>query len=338
MQMDHRDFTRRRAILKQGLSGTFAIASASLSPLVFAQASWPSKQTVKIVCNFPPGGLTDSYARAYAEFFSKKFGQSFVVENRPGAGGLIGADAVAKAPADGYTFLITTSTPMWHAKVLYTKMPYQGERDFTPISLFPSGALIMGVPSSLGVKDVREFVEMSRNKPAAYGTYGAGSWPHMVINDLNERASAKVTPVHYRGETPMWVDASTGQVQAAMGSFLGINNYLGKGSIRAIAAIGNLRCPKLPQLPTFIEQGFSAPVYGLEGWIPFVAPAATPQDIVVKMAEAIQEASETPRMAAIRDAFAIPNKPTALEESRKRWKEESAVWIDIAGKLGIKLD
>jgi tripartite-type tricarboxylate transporter receptor subunit TctC len=222
--------------------------------------------------------------------------------------------------------------------VLYTKMPYQGERDFTPISLFPSGALIMGVPSSLGVKDVREFVEMSRNKPAAYGTYGAGSWPHMVINDLNERASAKLTPVHYRGETPMWVDASTGQVQAAMGSFLGINNYLGKGSIRAIAAIGNLRCPKLPQLPTFIEQGFSAPVYGLEGWIPFVAPAATPQDIVVKMAEAIQEASETPRMAAIRDAFAIPNKPTALEESRKRWKEESAVWIDIAGKLGIKLD
>jgi len=169
MQMDHRDFNRRRAILKQGLSGTCAIASASLSPLVFAQASWPSKQTVKIVCNFPPGGLTDSYARAYAEFFSKKFGQSFVVENRPGAGGLIGADAVAKAPADGYTFLITTSTPMWHAKVLYTKMPYQGERDFTPISLFPSGALIMGVPSSLGVKDVREFVEMSRNKPAAYG-------------------------------------------------------------------------------------------------------------------------------------------------------------------------
>ena len=140
--------TRRQLVL----GAAVATAGAALPASSHAQVAWPNRP-VRVVVPFPPGGLTDGYARAYSDHFSKKFGQPFVVENKTGAGGTLGVGEVAKAAGDGYTLLVSTSGAVWGSRVLYKKLPFNADRDLVPIALFPSGALIMGVPDKLPVKN-----------------------------------------------------------------------------------------------------------------------------------------------------------------------------------------
>lgn len=327
--------TGRRRVL------TAAAASGVLSTLprfAIGQGAWPNKP-IRIIVNFPPGGLTDSYGRQYGEFLGRKLGQSVFIENRPGAGGMIGADQVAKAPADGYTFLMSISTSLWHARVLYSKMPYHGDRDFAPVTLFPSGALMMAVNSKLPIKNAKELVEYARKNPSNMGTYSPASWPHMIADTLNSTEGTKFTPVHYRGENPMWPDVGSGQVQAAVGSFQAMNLHLQRGTVRPIAVVGARRSPRIPDLATFPEQGYTHPVFSLEGWLPFAAPAGTPQEILAKVNEAFLEGYQTsPKIKSMHESYGIPNGPTALADTRKRWADDSPQWIAMAHKLGIKLD
>ena len=327
-------------IVRRRLIGATAAAGAlsALPRFAIGQGAWPNKP-IRVIVNFPPGGLTDSFGRQYGEFISRKFGQPVVVENRPGAGGTIGADQVAKAPADGYTFLMSISTSLWHGRVLYSRMPYHGDRDFAPITLFPSGALMMGVHAKLPFRNAKDLVAYARRNPTNMGTYSPASWPHLIADTWNGSEGTQFTPIHYKGETPMWPDVASGQVHAAVGSYQAMNTHLQRGTIRAIAAIGARRSPRMPDVPTFAEQGFTHPVFTLEGWLPFCAPAGTPEDILAKVSEAIVEGYKTsPKIQQMHESFGIPNGPTDLAETRKRWKEESPIWIAMAHKLGIKLD
>ena len=325
---------RRRLIGAAAVAG----AASALPRFAIGQGAWPNKP-IRIIVNFPPGGLTDSFGRQYGEFIGRKFGQPVVVENRPGAGGTIGADQVAKSPADGYTFLMSISTSLWHGRVLYSRMPYHGDKDFAPITLFPSGALTLGVHSKLPVRNVKELVALAKKKPANMGTYSPASWPHMIANILNETEGTQFTPVHYKGETPMWPDIASGQVEAAVGSFQAMNTHIQRGTVRPIASVGGFRSPKLPDVQTFAEQGFKHPVFTLDGWLPFVAPAGTPEEILVKVNDAIVEGYKTnPKIQQMHENFGVPVGPTGLAETRKRWKDESPIWIAMAHKLGIKLD
>ena len=328
------DGLRRRLLL-----GAATAAATALAPAVGrAQAAWPSRP-VRVVVPFPPGGLTDAYARAYADHMARKFGQSFVVENKTGAGGTLGVGEVAKAAPDGHTLLVTTSGSVWTSRVLYTKLPFNADRDLVPIALFPSGALIMGVPDKLSVKTPQDLLAWSRGNNANMGTYAAGSWPHMIADVWNQTEKTQIVPVHYRGETPMWVDVSGGQVQMAVGSVQGILPHIQRGSVRAIAATGKQRSPKLPEVPTFVELGLSHPVFVLEGYLPMCAPAGTPREILEKLAEAVREAYAMPRLKELHAQFGIPGGPVAsLAEARKTWDNDSVPWIAMAEKLGIKLD
>jgi len=328
------DTTRRNLLL-----GSVAAATLSTLPAVArAQTAWPSRP-VRVIVPFPPGGLTDAYARAYCEHLSRKFGQAFTIENKTGAGGTLGAGEVAKAAPDGYTLLITTSGPTWQAKVLYKKLGYTPVKDFDPVALFPSGALLVAVNANVPAKNLREFVAYARTTPAAWGTYGAGSWAHMLGDVLNKSEKLKMVVAHYRGEAPMMVDLIGGQIQAGVGSVQGLLPHIQKGTIRAIGATGKVRTPRLPDLPTLVEQGFTAPVFGMEGYLPFAAPAGTPRDIVDKIADAVREASATPQLKALREQFGIPNLPvTKAAEVRREWDEDSAAWIALATDLGISLD
>jgi len=328
------DTDRRRLLLGAAAAG----AGALLPAVGHAQAAWPNR-SVRVIVPFPPGGLTDAYARAYCEHLSRKFGQAFVIENKTGAGGTLGAGEVAKAAADGYTLLITTSGPTWQAKVLYKKLNYTPVKDFDPIALFPSGALLVGVTASVPAKNLRELVTYARSNPAAWGTYGPGSWAHMLGDVVNKSEKLNMVIAHYRGEAPMLVDLIGGQIQAAVGSVQGLMPHIQKGTIRAIGATGKVRTPRLPDLPTLVEQGFTAPVYGMEGYLPFAAPAGTPRDILEKLAEGVREASATPQLKALRDQFGIPNLPLAnLPEVKREWDEDSAAWIALATQLGMTLD
>lgn len=331
------DDTRRR--LLAGAAAVSALGATTLWPATAsAQTAWPNRP-VRVVVPFPPGGLTDAYARVYCEHLSRKFGQNFVVDNKTGAGGTLGAGEAARAAPDGHTLVISTSGPLWQAKALYKKLSYTPVKDFDPIALFPSGALLLGVNEKLPVKNVRELVAYGRSNKLAWGTYGAGSWAHMLGDVVNKQEKLDMVIAHYRGEAPMLIDLLSGQIQAAVGSVQGLLPHIQKGTLRPIAATGRVRTPRLPELTTMVEQGFTAPVFAMEGYLPFAAPAGTPRDILDRLADAVREASLTPRLKELREQFGIPDLPiTAPAEVRKVWDADSAEWIALATALNIALD
>ena len=326
----------RRQLL---LGAAAAAAGATLSTGAQAQAaSWPNRP-VKVIVPFPPGGLTDAYARMYCEQLSRKFGQQFNIENKTGAGGTLGAGEVAKAAPDGYTLVISTSGPLWQAKVLYKKLGYTPVKDFDPVALFPSGALLVAVNANVPARNLRELITFAKTNPTAWGTYGAGSWAHMLGDVLNKTEKLSMVVAHYRGEAPMLVDMIGGQIQVGVGSVQGILPHVQSGKLRAIGATGKVRTPRLPDMTTLVEQGFTAPVYGMEGFLPFAAPVGTPREILDKLSAAVREASVTPQLKGLRDQFGIPNLPMAdPAEVRKTWAEDAAEWIALATDLGISLD
>ena len=326
------DARRRRLLLAAA-----AIPATPLSSSLARAQSWPSRP-IRIVCPFPPGGLTDLYSRAIGEHLQQNLGQPVLVENRPGAGGLIGGEMVAKAPPDGHTFLVTIQTTLVQAQVLYKKLPYNPETDFTWISALGAGHLPMGVPASLPIRNFREFVEYAKANRVSFGTYSAGSYPHMVAAQLNKLFGTKIEAVHYKGESPMWVDVAGGQTQAAIGSVAAITPHIQKGTVRAIAVPTAVRSPKLPDVPTFIEQGFNEPVFALRGWIGLLGPAKLPQAIVDRVSKLTIEAGDGARLKQVYDTFGIAERPTTPEEFLKLYRGEGQQWIAIAKELGVTLD
>jgi len=324
---------RRRLLLA-------AAAAAGASPLLSTSAraqAWPSRP-IRVVCPFPPGGLTDLYSRAIAEHLQAGLGQSVLVENRPGAGGLIGNDAVAKAAPDGHTLLVTIQTTMVQAQVLYRKLPYNPESDFTWISALGAGHLPFAAPASLPVRNFREWVDHAKTNRASLGTYAAGSYPHMVAGQLNKLYGTKIEAVHYKGESPMWIDLAGGQIQGAIGSVAAVLPHVQKGSVRVLAVPTGARSPKLPEVPTFVEQGFAEPVFALRGWIGLFGPAKLPRDIVERVARLTIEAGNGARLKQVFETFGIAERPTTPEEFLRLYRTEGQQWIAIARELGITLD
>lgn len=322
---------RRRLLLAGG--------AAALLPMPGrAQAAWPSKP-IRIIVPFPPGGLTDALARNYGDAINRKFGQPVIVENKPGAGGSLGIDTVAKAAPDGHTLLVTTSGSVWQSRVLYRKLPFNADKDLVPIALFPSGALAFGVHEKLALKAPRDYVDLARRTPTNMGTYAPASWPHLIADTWNQTQGVNILAVHYKGETPMWVDVASGQVQGAVGSIQGVVPHLQRNAIKVLAVTGLQRSPKMPEVPTFVEQGYDHPVFKLEGWLPMCAPAGTPAEVLDKLNEAVREAYASPKIRELHQFFGIPTGPThTLPEARRQWGEDAPQWITAADKLGIKLD
>jgi tripartite-type tricarboxylate transporter receptor subunit TctC len=322
---------------RQALTWVAATTAGLAWPTAFSQsAKWPAKP-IRIVVAFPPGGLTDAYARLYAEQLSAKLGVSVMVDNKPGAGAIIGIDAVAKSAPDGYTLLMTTSGTVWQNRVLYSKLPYNLDKDLTPVANFPSGPLVVGVSDKVPSKTIQEFIEFAKTNPTAMGTYAPGSYPHMVADQINRNHGTKILSIHYKGESPMWVDVASGQLQVAIGSYQAFNTVAGRG-VRAIGVTGSYRSPKLPNVPTLVEQGMKDPLVALEGGLPLMAPRGTPEAVLKILSSVVVEGAESERSAQLREAFSIPNKPKNLTETRRDWERDVPVWIKLAVDLGIKLD
>ncbi len=324
--------SRRKVLVQSAVLG-----AAAFIPGAMAQTGkWPSKP-IRIVVAFPPGGLTDAYARLYAEQLTAKLGQTAVVDNKPGAGAIIGIDAVAKSPADGYTLLMTTSGTVWQNRVLYSKLPYNLDKDLTPIAVFPSGPLVVGVSDKVPARTMREFVEFAKNNTTSMGTYAPGSYPHMVADQTNRSDGTKILSVHYRGESPMWVDVASGQTQIAIGSYQAFATVQSRG-VRAIGVTGSYRSPKLPDVPTLVEQGVEGRLVALEGGLPLMAPAGTPESVLKLLSSVAFEGANSERATKLRESFGIPNKPKNLAETRRDWERDVPVWVKLAVDLGLKLD
>jgi tripartite-type tricarboxylate transporter receptor subunit TctC len=319
------------------LASAAALGAAVSLPQAWAQAAkWPNRP-IKIVVSFPPGGLTDAYARLYAEQLTAQLGVPAFVENKPGAGSIIAIDQVAKSPADGYTLLMTTSGTVGQNRVLYSKLPYNLDKDLGIIANFPSGPLVVGVSDKVPAKNMREFIEFAKTNRTSMGTYAPGSYPHMVADQTNRSEGTNIQSIHYRGESPMWIDVASNQVQIAIGSYQAFATVQARG-VRPIGVTGTYRSPKLPDVPTLAEQGITGSLVKLEGGLPLMVPAGTPEAVQKILSKVAVDGAQTERAAKLRESFAIPNKPKNLVETRREWERDVPVWVKLAVDLGIKLD
>lgn len=327
-------FDSRRRLL--GAASLSALGSLPFSSSSRAQA-WPGKP-VRVMVGFPAGGLTDALARAYCDQLSQRLGQPFTVENKAGASGMIAAAELARAAPDGYTFMFTISTTINQNRVLYKKMAYDPDRDFAYVSGFDAGHLPLAVNSASPIRSAREFLDLARRERVTLGNYSAGSFPHMIAQQLNKNHGAKVEAVPYKGEAPMWVDLASGQITAAVGSISALLPHLQSGKIRVIAVPTLTRSPRLPDVPTFEEQGLKDEVFKLQGWIGMFAPAKTPRDIIQRISQLVQEAASVERIRQINTNFGLRDKPWTAEEFERLNREIGPIWNNMARELGITLD
>jgi tripartite-type tricarboxylate transporter receptor subunit TctC len=323
----------RRTLLAGGLSAASLLLPAHLR----AQGTWPTKP-VRIVVGYPPGGLTDALARAYGDHIAGRIGQSVVIENRAGAAGMLAGAEVAKSAPDGHTLWFTLTGTINQNRVLFKKMPYDPDKDFVHVSGFDSGPLPMAVPLASPVKSFRDLLELGRKQRITLGNYAPGSYPHMLAQHMASRMGVQVDAVPYKGEGPMWVDVISGQVTAAVGSVLGTMPHVQGNRLRPIAVSGPTRSPLMPDVPTFVEQGFNDPVFTIQGWLGLFAPAGTPRDIVQRLSDLVQEGASSPRIQQLARTFGMTDKPWTAQEFERFDRSVGPKWNELARALNITLD
>ncbi len=272
---------------------------AQLGPAA-AQNNYPS-HPVRIVVPSPPAGGTDIIARVLAQHFSKAFGQQFFVENRPGAGNMIGIESVARSAPDGYTLLMVPSTLALNS-VLYQKVSYDPIRDFAPITLAATAPNVLIVNPSVPAKTLAEFVALAKKKPGelTYGTPGAGTSPHMSMELLKSMAGLDIQHIPYRGSAPAETDIISGQIHAMFANALTAKPQVDAGKVRALAVSGPKRIEAMPDVPPVAEAG--VPGYEAMQWYGLLAPAGTPNAIMVRLhaeaAKALHSAEMKEKLAA----------------------------------------
>jgi tripartite-type tricarboxylate transporter receptor subunit TctC len=327
---------QKRRLLVLGSLLTTPLAAKLLVRDSRAQG-WPSR-SIRFIVSFPPGGLTDLYARAYGDYIGQRIGQPVIVENRPGSGGLIGADQVAKAAPDGHTFLFTISSTIVPSRVLYKKVPFDADKDFTFISAMGPGPLPLVVHRDVPAKDAKEYIALARTKSINMGSYAPGSTPHMIAQQMNKLYGTRIEVVQYKGEAPMWLEVIAGRIESAIGSYAASGPHIRSGAIRPLAVSTPLRSPGLPDTPTFIEQGFDAPIFRVRGWIGMLAPAGLSREIVDRISRLVADGADSERMRQLYTQFGVPDKPTSPAEFESLYREEGPIWIAIARELGVTVD
>ena len=315
---------------KWGLSLFFllCVATAAAQP-------WPSKP-VRFIVSFPPGGSSDLIARAVAPHMSGRLGQPVVVENRPGAGGMIGVDAVAKAPADGYTIGLAAAGALSSNISLYPSMPYQPEKDLahiSPLAMIPF--FLIAHPSQPAT--LKQLIGAAKAKPGAfsYGHGGNGSTMHLSGELLNMLAGIRIQSVAYKGSGPVAADVLGGQVGLGVVDVPAALAHVRAGSLRALAVTSKRLIAAAPEVPTFEEAG--VPGYEAVGWFGVVAPAGTPRLIVERLNAEIRAALESPEIR--RRALDAGTEPftSSPEEFSAMIHEETKKWADVIRKGDIKL-
>ncbi len=322
----------RRDVLRYGSA---AAAAAALPAPAIGQGAWPNKP-IRIICGYPAGGLTDTFARAYGEFISQKTGQPVTVENKAGASGAIAAEQVKSAAPDGYTLMWTISTTMIMNKVLFKKLPYDPDKDFALISWMDAGHLPLIVNTKYPIKNLAELADYARANKTSLGTYGAGSYSHVAVEALNRHYKLGMQPVHYRGEAPMWIDVGSGAVQGGSGSYAAASGVLQSGNGRAIAVPTKARMKKLPDVPTFYEQGVTDIAFQVQGFICLVGPAAMPKEIVSKLSDMMVEGGKSERIQKILDTFGIDQAAQGQAYFEKFMAEQGPVWIKLVKDLNLE--
>ncbi|WP_103018444.1 Bug family tripartite tricarboxylate transporter substrate binding protein [Alicycliphilus denitrificans] len=314
-----------------------AAALAGLAP-AWAQAGYPAKP-VRMIVPFPPGGPTDVMGRTAAKAMGDRLGQQFVVENKAGAGGNIGTDAVAKAAPDGYTIGLTAISSLAIAPHLYGSVPFNVEKDFVPISLVGTTPCALVIHPAAPFSDLKGMVAYAKANPGklSYATSGIGTSNHLAAELLQSVAGIQLTGVPYKGSSQIVPDLLSGTVMMSMESSLATTlQHVRAGKLKAIAVTSPQRSRALPDVPTVAESGY--PGFEVETWFGLVAPAGTPQAIVARLHEAWAAGSAAPEARAAFDNISGNLRVTTPQQFAEFIRAENRRWGDLIRKLGIKAD
>ena len=316
------------------------IAAAALAwPLAALAQAWPAAKPLRLVIPFPAGGATDIIGRTLAQKLSLALNQQVVVDNKPGAGGTIGADMVAKAPADGYTILLATSSTHSIGPALNPKLPYDAVQDFAPVAHVANAPSVLVVGPGAPAKTAPELIALLKKNPGKYnfGSSGIGTYPHLSAEMFKWRAGGLfVVHIPYRGTGLVITDLMAGQITFLMDSVVSAQPHVRDGRVRALAVTGAKRSTSLPGVPTFTELG--VPGMEFSNWFGVFAPAATPPDIVQRLN---RELNAIVRSAEVIDRFEKAGADAAggsPEQFAKTYRDEGESWKAVIQRAGIKAD
>jgi tripartite-type tricarboxylate transporter receptor subunit TctC len=318
----------------------FAICASFTAVNAFAQtsaATYPNKP-VRLVHGFPAGGPADIFSRIIAQKLTEVIGQQVIVDSRPGAGSIIATEHVAKAPADGYTAYFASSAILALYANLYSKLPYDLNRDFVPVTLAVAVPELLVVHPSLPTKTAKEFVALAKAKPKQliYGSTGNGNMPHLAMESFRIAAGINILHVPYKGAAPAVADLLGGHVHATILDVPVLLPHAKAGKVRALAIATGKRSPALPEVPTMAEAGY--PSVNADNWYGIIVAAATPKDIVSKLHASLTsalQAVETKQRMESQGANALSSSP---EELAAYMRNETIKWGKIIKTAGIKLD
>ena len=325
-------------IRKIGKLLAIAITSVTATfPTIVAGQTWPAKP-IKIVLGFPPGGATDILSRDFAAKLGEELKQQVIIENKPGAGGTIGADLVAKSVPDGYTLTIGTSSNHAIAVSLYKKLPYDPVKDFAPITMLAVSQNVVVINPDVPAKNIRELVAYARANPGKlnFGSSGNGTISHLTGEMFNTLNGTQITHIPYKGSAFVFPDLLSGQISMMFDSTISIGSLVKSGKVKALAVTGSKRSLLTPDLPTVAESGY--PGFESSNWFGFFAPAATHKDILVKLHSAAVKVLASPDLQAhfaLQGAEVVANSPA---EASSMLKLDIVKWADVAKKSGAKID
>jgi len=298
-------------------SSALLVGAAALvaTPLQAQQAAYPTKP-IRFIVPYTAGGTTDLVARTVGQKVASKLGQPLIVENRPGAGGNLGMDVVAKAEPDGYTIGFGAMGIMAMNPHIYKKVPFDPRKDFTAISMLGTSTIVLAVGMSVPVKSVPELIEYAKKNPGTpYATAGAGTSMHMAAALFEQTAKVSLTHVPYKGSSPAITDVIGGQVPVIFDNLPASLPHIQSGRMRALAVVGSKRSASLPNVPTLAESGLTG--YSIEPWFGVYGPAGLPPAFVKKLNEAFVEAIASPEVKErLTEAGFSPRSstPTELEK------------------------
>ena len=298
-------------------------------------ADFPTRP-VRLIVTYPAGGPADIAARALAQRLGEIWGQQMVVDNRAGAGGIIGTELVAKAAPDGYTLLHGTAAGLIINQLLSKKLPYDAARDFTPVSMVVIVPQLLVVHPAVPANTLKEFIALAKARPGTlnYGSVGVGSPNHLGMELLKLAAGIDVVHVPYKGATPAMADLMAGQVQAAFNGMASVMPLIASGKLRAIAIGSAKRSPAAPDVPTVAESGYAGFEY--VAWNGNFAPAKTPAAIIAKISADIGKALATPDVVQRLASLGSEAAPSTPQQFAAYVKEDYARWARVVKTLGLK--
>jgi len=338
LKVSNRSVIGRRAMARAlGVAGSVALAAGMAVAGTVAAQSYPIKP-IRLVVPYPPGGGTNIIGRYAGEKLSEGLGQPVIMDNRAGAGGLIGTEFVSKAPPDGYTLLIGTPGAITISPSFGPRPSYDSTRDFTAITLLATSPNLLVIHPSLPVKSVKQFIAFAKGRPGEinYATSGPGASPHLAAELFNQMAGVKLVHVPYKGVAPALIDLASGRVEVSFPVLGSALSFVKAGRLRALAVTDTVRFDILPDVPTISESGLAG--FAVTNWYGLLAPAGVSSDIVAALhrsAERGMRAAEAKTFLS--DQGLVPRTSTP-EETARYLQEEIRKWAKVVKGANLKAD